>query len=489
MKVVIIGGGVAGLTAGVYARKAGWEVALYEKNALVGGECTGWDRQGFHIDNCVHWIMGMRPGTALYEVWRENGAVSDGVELLRSDHMYTSELGGERVTLWADEARTRRELHALSPEDGDAIDELLDDALAARSIEIPAEKPPELMGAADGLKMAVKMRQALRLFRKYRGMDTTDVKNRFRHPLLRAMISDFCPTVMGGYAFPMMYGNFLSGDGGTPRGGSRAMALRMGQRLEALGGRICTRAPVARLVVEDNRVQRALLESGESVEGDYFICACDPDFTFHHLLDPSYMDEMFRTVYRERETYPVFGMFQTAFAVDCPDDLLGGDVMLDCAELCDQPWQSKRLTVWTCAHQPEFAPPGHQVLQAIWFMSEAGWDFWSALGAEEYRARKNEYAARVQRKIEARWPDYAGRLRLLDSWTPVTYRRWCNAYKGYNQAYVATKHARENPYPQAWIPGLDNALHAGQWLSAPGGLCGAATQGKFAVQRIQARQK
>lgn len=93
MKVVIIGGGVAGLTAGVYARKAGWEVALYEKNALVGGECTGWDRQGFHIDNCAHWIMGMRPGTALYEVWRENGAVSDGVELLRSDHMYTSELG------------------------------------------------------------------------------------------------------------------------------------------------------------------------------------------------------------------------------------------------------------------------------------------------------------------------------------------------------------------------------------------------------------
>ncbi|MBS6639554.1 MAG: FAD-dependent oxidoreductase [Clostridiaceae bacterium] len=54
MKVVIIGGGVAGLTAGVYARKAGWEVALYEKNALVGGECTGWDRQGFHIDNCAH---------------------------------------------------------------------------------------------------------------------------------------------------------------------------------------------------------------------------------------------------------------------------------------------------------------------------------------------------------------------------------------------------------------------------------------------------
>ena len=88
MKVVIIGGGVAGLTAGVYARKAGWEVALYEKNALVGGECTGWDRQGFHIDNCAHWIMGMRPGTALYEVWRKRSSVRWGGIAAFRPHVY-----------------------------------------------------------------------------------------------------------------------------------------------------------------------------------------------------------------------------------------------------------------------------------------------------------------------------------------------------------------------------------------------------------------
>ena len=35
-------------------------------------------------------------------------------------------------------------------------------------------------------------------------------------------------------SFPMAYGNFISGDGGIPKGGSRAMALRMRKRYEEL---------------------------------------------------------------------------------------------------------------------------------------------------------------------------------------------------------------------------------------------------------------
>ena len=45
-KVVICGGGIAGLTAGIYAQQAGFATEIYEKNALPGGECTGWARQG-----------------------------------------------------------------------------------------------------------------------------------------------------------------------------------------------------------------------------------------------------------------------------------------------------------------------------------------------------------------------------------------------------------------------------------------------------------
>ena len=57
-KVVIIGAGVSGLSAGIYALQAGYSVEIYEKNKMPGGECTGWNRQGYHIDNCIHFLVG-----------------------------------------------------------------------------------------------------------------------------------------------------------------------------------------------------------------------------------------------------------------------------------------------------------------------------------------------------------------------------------------------------------------------------------------------
>ena len=61
-KIIIIGGGVAGLTAGIYAQKAGFDSVVYEKNRVLGGQCTGWKRKGFYIDNCITWMTNGLPG-------------------------------------------------------------------------------------------------------------------------------------------------------------------------------------------------------------------------------------------------------------------------------------------------------------------------------------------------------------------------------------------------------------------------------------------
>lgn len=96
-RVLIIGGGISGLTAGVYAAKAGYETHLYEQQAYVGGECTGWDRGGYHIDNCIHWMNGTAPGDSLNRLWQDIGALGPETEIIHPDRMYTSELGGRRL--------------------------------------------------------------------------------------------------------------------------------------------------------------------------------------------------------------------------------------------------------------------------------------------------------------------------------------------------------------------------------------------------------
>ena len=62
-KIAIIGGGVAGLCAGIYGQRAGYETIVYEKNSIPGGSLSGWYRNGYAIDNCLHWLTGTAPNT------------------------------------------------------------------------------------------------------------------------------------------------------------------------------------------------------------------------------------------------------------------------------------------------------------------------------------------------------------------------------------------------------------------------------------------
>lgn len=484
-RIVIIGGGVAGLTAGIYAKKAGFDAVIYEKNPVAGGECTGWDRDGYHIDNCIHWLMGTSGDTALHRIWETTGAI-DGVEIVHNDSMYTSELQGERVTLWQDIDRTERELLALSPADADEIKKLMTLCRLSKTVEIPAEQPMDFYSLIEMLKFTASMKNTMRVFKACKNMDTQDLMNRFKHPLIRCMISDFCTKDSLASSFPMAYGNFVGGDGGVPKGGSMALALRMQARFISLGGEIHTGVSAEKLILDGQKAVRLRLSTGEEAQGDYFLCACDPDFTFRHLLDKSFMDPLLAEVYAKPADYPIYGMLQAAYAVDSPVDVMQGEHILDCGSLCEFPWLGDRLTVKTYGYEPDFAPSGKQIVQFLWGLDQSAFPYWEALYQDKalYQKKKEELAAKAQGLIEERFPAYKGKMRLLDVWTPMTYRRWCNAYKGYNQAYTITKRSRENAYVPAAIKGLDNVLLSGQWLAAPGGLPGAAIQGKFSVQRI-----
>jgi phytoene dehydrogenase-like protein len=124
-KIVILGGGISGLTAGIYAQMKGFESEIYEKNLIPGGECTGWDRKGFHIDGCIHWMTGTKKGTEMGDIWREIGALSDDVPIYYPESFCTAEVNGVIVNLYSDVKKLREHLTSVSPEDKKEIDELV----------------------------------------------------------------------------------------------------------------------------------------------------------------------------------------------------------------------------------------------------------------------------------------------------------------------------------------------------------------------------
>jgi phytoene dehydrogenase-like protein len=51
--LIIIGADIAGLSAGIYAQRNGYQTTIYEAHSLPGGMCTAWHRKGYTFQGSV----------------------------------------------------------------------------------------------------------------------------------------------------------------------------------------------------------------------------------------------------------------------------------------------------------------------------------------------------------------------------------------------------------------------------------------------------
>lgn len=485
-KVVIIGAGISGLTAGIYLQKAGISTEIYEKNKVPGGQCTGWKREGYFIDNCIHWLTGTREGSGLHELWREVGALGQGVELYKKEKFYTSELDGEAVTFWRDKERTRKELLSLSPEDKDEINKLIDAVSLAESMTVPVDKPFDMMNPIEYMKLGMSMADMGKVMKQYGKMDIEELAGRFHHPLIRQALTDYMPPGYQAYAFVVSYATVTGGNGDIPRGGSLKMVLRMVKRYEELGGTLHTGAEVEKVLVSGKKAEGIRLLGGDTVKADYVVCAGDVSHTFGRLLDEAYMPKQLCKLYQERERYPVVSGFQVAFAAEGSLPEAKETNVFSCRPIIIGTSTVRRMSINNYSYEPEFAEEGHTVLQSNFVQTEEDYAYWMRLyeDKEAYESKKAELSEEILQRLFDRYPGLKGRVKILDVWTPATYYRYCYAYHGAYMGFIETKNAKSHNIAGK-VKGLSNVMLASQWLMGAGGLPTAAAMGKFASQRME----
>ena len=483
-KVVIIGGGIAGLTAGVL-QKAGFQTQIYEKNALPGGQCTGWKREGYFIDNCIHWLTGTRPGSGLHELWKEIGALGDGIELHKKEMFFSSKLNGETLTFWRDKERTRKEMLALSPEDEKEINKLIDYVSLAETMTVPVEKPFDAMNPLDFIKLGMSMKEMGKVMKAYGNMEINELAMGFKHPLIRRAITDYMPRGYQAYAFLVSYATVTGGNGDIPAGGSLKMSLRIAGKYKELGGVLHTNADVKKILLKGKNAEGILLKDDIRINADYVVCACDTNYTFQELLPETYMPKGLKEMYGNRESYPVSSGFQIAYGVDGVFEELTGTRVFSCEPLTVGNQRVQSMSIQSYDYEPDFAPEGKMVLQSNFSQTEEDYRYWESLYAdkEAYRKQKNKIAQAAVERVIMEYPFLSGKIRVIDVWSPMTYNRYCNSYKGAYMSFVVTRQAKNITVPGK-IKGLDNVFLASQWQMGPGGLPTAAAMGKFAAWRI-----
>ena len=490
-KVVIIGGGIAGLTAGIFAQKNGFESVILEKHHILGGECTGWDRQGYHIDGCIHWLIGTKEGTPIHDLWTTVGAL-DGIGVHQLDSFITLEHDGSTVHMYRDLDLLRSSWLELSPQDKEAIEDFYQTILKLQSFEIPVGKPMDMMNVVEKIKFMVSMKDAGMIMQKYGKITLQEYAERFKHRALRELLASFVETPEGMSISSVFFAlaSFTKGQASIPVGGSKAFAKRMVDRYLSLGGSIEISSEVMELDIESNKVNTVTCKNGKTFYADYFIAACDAHIFYERLLKGKYSDREFQKRFNNPSDYPLASEIRIALGYEGSMKDIPRTLRFPIKPININERLIKQLTITHYDYEPDFSPEGHSIITCSINQFNTDFDSWNALAKDPivYRQEKERIAKEVVSSIETRFPHMKGKLKILDVATPKTFERYCNAYRGSFMAFLPTLGSKTMSHTGR-IKGLDNIYLSGQWLQPPGGLPVALITGKDTIMRLCKKEK
>lgn len=486
-KIVIIGGGVSGLTAGIFAQKNGFASTILEKHHTVGGECTGWDRQGYHIDGCIHWLVGTKEGTPIRRLWEYVGAL-DGVDIYHPESFLAFEHRDITVTFYRDLERLRSSWIEISPDDRDVIEDFCKTIKKLQLFQMHVGKPMDMMNIIQKIKFMASMKDIGPIMQKYSKISVKEFAGYFQHPALRGAINSFMPE--GNFSvisvlFPL--GTFTGNQSSIPYGGSKALAMRMRDKYVALGGKIETSCEVTDLTIKNNNVLKANCQNDKSFTADYFIAACDANILYERLLKGEYNDPKFQKRYKNPKDYPLASNIYVGIGYEGTMENIPRTLRFPVSSIniSEHDKSIEHLQMTHYAYETGFAPKGHSVITVAINQFEPELVAWEKLSQdkEQYNKEKSRIGNEVIKALETRFPHMKGKLKLLDVASPQTYQRYCNAYRGAFMGFWPTISGKSLNHTGK-IKGLKNLVLSGQWLQPPGGLPVALINGKDTILRL-----
>lgn len=475
-KIAIVGGGVSGLSAGIYAQLSGHTATICERHNVAGGNLTGWQRGEYHIDNCIHWLTGTNPASDGYRMWETLGALGD-VDVYQPPTLYTCEENGASISLNADLEQTKNDMIKISPDDKKEILSLVKAVEMVQGMSgIAGKSHNERYSKA---KIAISAPSLM----KYYDLSAKDLAQRFKSPLLRQFICSFLSDEFSSLALIVIWAHFCGENGGLPKGGSLAMANRMTDRFRSLGGELLLKTEVIGIEREKNKALAINLSNGDRISADYIILTADPAVMFDRLLDIP-MPKQLKKLYNDPKLHR-FSSYQCAFSCDTAELGFSGDLMIEIPPKYRSLLHNEALALREFSHEKSFAPENKQILQALCFCDEnTSREFINMRSNKSaYNAEKQELAATLKGLIEAKLPHLKDKLTCIDVWTPATYQRYVDSQIGSFMSFALPK--GRLPIRQSnRIKGLDNVILATQWQQMPGGLPIAADGGKKAIETV-----
>lgn len=486
-KLIIIGAGISGMTAGIYALENGYDVTIYERHSIVGGQCTGWNRKGAYIDGCAHWIVGTNPQSDFYPIWRHIGAFDSNTTIFETEYFTKFDINGEIVTFYADLEKLEQEFLRVAPEDKKQIRRFINGIKAYKFTKVPTKKPLDHMNIFEWIAYGIQLLPMAFHFAYYKHTSVSTYLKKFKSPILQEVFTRFMDGNYNIHSLVYIMKSLAMFDAGMVEGGSRNLAFNVRNTFVKLGGKVVTNAEIDHILVENNTAKGVVLKNKTIVFSDYVISSCDGHHTLYDLLQGQYEDKYFEERFNNRKDYPLNSGMQVSYKIS--KSLYNYPKMLNFAiapyKIADM--EIKDITIRNHSFDNTLNKSG-ATITILLDSTDGVYDYLSSLSKEDYLKEKENLGRHLLDQICIYTNLSKDEIELIDVTTPLTYERYTNAYHGSYMSFITTKKSK-GLMRKGLIKGLNNFAMAGQWIMSPGGLPIALFSGKFAVVRITKMDK
>jgi phytoene dehydrogenase-like protein len=433
--VVVVGGGIGGLTAAALLARKGLQVLLVEQHYMPGGCCGAIRRQGitFDVGATVLYGFGEKGLNAHRYVMNE---LEEEIDILPRDAIFHMHIADKELTFSHDFQSYFEEISALFPDQKEDLrsfyDYLFDftsNTLAKNAMIVPPTEAP-IGGVQFERSEEDNRRIAEQLIPMMSQDSITLFKRFFNDPELMSFLdlitrtisyvdADECPAIL---TASMLVDHHIGG-AYYPSGSPQMLSNKLERAIERLGGQILYRHLVDEILISDGVAHGVRLDDGTVIGADRVVANATIWNLYGKLVRPEHIapermkwaqhfvpshSNFILYVGVDDEAFPDWCRPMEIFIED-PEDVLGHGVTL----------------YNPMAQDPTVSPPGVRSV-TLTVVHDGEWPrpWESAYRSEEYQRRKREEAEKVLDRVEAYIPNFRQHIRVMEIATPTTTERF-----------------------------------------------------------------
>ncbi len=489
--VIIIGGGISGLTSSALLSKAGFSCCVFEKNDKLGGYLAGFDRKGFKFDTAVHWLNDCRSEGFVSRILKIVDKDIPEAEKQEEIRRYLNEKSDFLLTNNPD--NLKKSLIKKFPEEEKGISKFFRDA---HRISVSFNNYVNLGRSLETRSIFGKFLYGLKMLKfavsfiphiKYSG--NTGVtkglnkysKNREFQDIFGAEQDLLSCLVPVAWAYS---DNFQK----TPEGGSRIYPLWLENKTKKFGGSVFVNSEVTDILVENKTVTGVKVVKNKKryeVKCKYAVVASDAEALFEKLLPDNSEIKKRKEKIKNAELYS--SALTVSVALDCTAEKLGFgeeniyffDSSVNREDLSNGDAYKSGIHISAASVRDKtLAPEGKGTLSLFipaWIHNNNFWECekdenGNFIRGENYKKLKNNYAEILINRVQQRiCPDLKEHILFYDVSTPITYLRYSGNKNGTMMGQRPGKNNIKNKVASYKTP-IKNLFQSGHWADLGGGV-------------------